>query len=276
MTVVVELTLRQAPPLRVDLRGLLPSAVAGLGVADIERLAFGHGRHRVPLAEWFAVARHEADGDAPAELRLRGDCGRFDHVGANLAEGRIVVDGDVGDQAGLAMRGGELRIGGRAGLLTGCELAGGVIDIAGDVGDFAAGAQPGSLDGMRGGLLVVRGHAGQRFGDRMRRGTALVFGDVGDFLASRLVAGTIAVGGRAGAHVGYGMRRGTVVLPEGAAAVAPTFVPAIADAPVAWQLIARSLARHGGPFAALPARRTVRHRGDLAAQGQGELVFVRP
>ena len=108
----------------------------------------------------------------------------------------------------------------------------------------------------------MRGRAGDRFADRMRRGTALVFGDVGDFLASRLVAGTIAIGGRAGAHVGYGMRRGSVVFAGVAPLIAPTFVPALADAPVAWQLLARDLARHGGPFAGLPARRIVRRAPD--------------
>jgi formylmethanofuran dehydrogenase subunit C len=128
------------------------------------------------------------------------------------------------------------------------------------------------MDGMRGGTLIVRGRAGDRFADRMRRGTALVFGDAGDFLASRLVAGTIAIGGKAGAHVGYGMRRGSIVFAGSAPAVAPTFVPALADAAVAWQLLARDIACHGGPFAGLPGRRIVRHLGDLSADGRGELI----
>jgi formylmethanofuran dehydrogenase subunit C len=167
-------------------------------------------------------------------------------------------------------------------MLAACEMAGGTLSIDGDVGDHAASSLPGSMDGMRGGTLVVRGRAGHRFADRMRRGSAVVFGDVGDFLASRLVAGTIAIGGRAGAHVGYGMRRGSVVFAGAASnsasnsapAIAPTFVPALADAPVAWQLIARDLARHGGPFAGLPARRIGRHLGDLSADGKGELVVA--
>jgi len=45
---------------------------------------------------------------------------------------------------------------------------------------------------------------------------------------------------------------------------------------VAWQLLARSLAKHGGPFEALPARRIVRHLGDLSAQGKGELIESLP
>ena len=175
------------------------------------------------------------------------------------------------------MSAGELIVKGHAGALAACEMAAGVLSVDGNVDDFAASTLPGSMDGMRGGSLVVKGNAGARFGDRMRRGTAIVFGDVGDFLASRMVAGTIAVGGRAGAHAGYGMRRGSVVF---AAAQSPsqvpaTFVPAIADADVFWQLLARDLARHGGPFAGLASMRIERHLGDLGSGGKGELIFAR-
>ena len=77
-----------------------------------------------------------------------------------------------------------------------------------------------------------------------------------------------------GAHVGYGMRRGSVVFAGAAPTLASTFVPAIAEAAVFWQLLARDLARHGGPWATLPQRRIERHLGDLAAAGKGELVVV--
>jgi formylmethanofuran dehydrogenase subunit C len=100
-----------------------------------------------------------------------------------------------------------------------------------------------------------------------------VFGDVGDVLASRMVAGTIAVGAAVGVHPGYAMRRGSVVFAGSAPMPEPTFVPAIADATVFWQLLARDLARHGGPFAALPARGITRWLGDLSAGGKGELIL---
>ena len=269
----LRLTLKQAPALRVDMRGVTPAALAGLAPAQIERLPVTHGTQTLPLAEFFAVSGDVAP-DAATELMLEGDLSRFDRIGWQLASGRIVVAGPAGDYVGACMSGGEVHVRGHAGMLAACEMAGGTLSIDGDVGDHAASSLPGSMDGMRGGSLIVRGRAGDRFADRMRRGTALVFGNVGDFLASRLVAGTIAIGGRAGAHVGYGMRRGSVVFAGGAPLVAPTFVPALADAPVAWQLLARDLARHGGPFAGLPARRIVRHLGDLSADGRGELIVA--
>jgi formylmethanofuran dehydrogenase subunit C len=128
------------------------------------------------------------------------------------------------------------------------------------------------MDGMSGGTLIVRGNAGARLADRMRRGNVALFGDAGEFAASRLVAGTIVFGGRCGAHAAWGMRRGTLVFAGEAPAFGPTFVPVDAEADVFWQLLARDLARLGPPFDALARRRVVRHAGDLAVQGKGELL----
>jgi formylmethanofuran dehydrogenase subunit C len=266
------LTLRHAPALRIDLRGITPSELAGLASSEVERLLVGYGNAMQPLAEFFSVAAHDSDA-----LVFAGDLSRCDRIGWQMASGRIVVEGSVGHYAGGCMSAGELRVEGSAGELAACEMAGGTLAVEGNVGDFAASTLPGSMDGMRGGTLVVKGSAGARFGDRMRRGSAIVFGDAGDFLASRLVAGTIAIGGRAGAHVGYGMRRGSVVFAGGssAARIADTFVATIAEADVFWQLLARDLARRGGPFAGLASMRIERHLGDLATGGKGELIFAR-
>jgi formylmethanofuran dehydrogenase subunit C len=261
------LELRQAPALRVDLRGIVPDGLAALSISQIEQLRVGCGNTTVPLAEFFRVAPSPDE-----ELRFAGDLARFDRIGWQMRGGTLVVEGDAGHYVGAAMSGGELRVHGSAGLHAACEMAGGHLSVAGTVGDFAAGNLPGSMDGMRGGTLVVRGRAGARFGDRMRRGTALVFGDAGEFLGARMVAGTIAIGGRAGPHAGYAMRRGSLVFAGPAPTLPPTFVPAIAAADVIWQLLARDLARHGGVFAELPARRIERHLGDLAADGKGELI----
>jgi formylmethanofuran dehydrogenase subunit C len=262
-------TLKQTPRLRVDMRGITPSVCEGLALPEIERRQVTHGVEALPLAEFFHIACTDDEGWV-----FDADLARFDRVGWQMASGRVVVLGAVGDYAGGCMSGGELQVNGAAGALAACEMSGGRLVVEGSVGDFAASTLPGSMDGMRGGTLVVKGNAGARFGDRMRRGSALVFGDAGDFLASRMVAGTIAVGSAAGAHVGYAMRRGSVVFAGSAPVVSPTFVPALAEAGVIWQLLARDLARHGGPFAQLAKRRPVRHLGDLAADGKGELIVT--
>lgn len=266
---------RTRPPLRVDLRGLLPEALAALDAAAIERLTVGHGAERLALGELFSVERFAAD--LPT-LRLAGDFGRADRIGWGLAGGGVEVEGDAGDHAGALMNGGTLRIAGSSGLLAGCQMAGGRLEVGGDVGDHAGSGLPGSLDGMRGGTFVVRGNAGARAGDRMRRGTLLVLGGAGPFAASRMVAGTLVVAGRCGVHPAWGQRRGSVLLLGGSdAAGAPllptTFVPAGADAPVAWQLLARSLEPLAPALAGLPRRRMQRWLGDLAVDGRGELLL---
>jgi len=259
---------KQAPALRVDLRGVTPGALTARSGAEVERWPVEHGNSLVPLAEFFIVEARDDDA-----LVFEADLTRFDHLGWQMDGGRLLVEGGVGHYAGGGMRGGELTVRGSAGALAACEMVGGTLTIGGSAGDFAASTLPGSMDGMRGGTLIVRGSAGARLGDRMRRGTVLVFGDVGDFLASRMVAGTIAIAGRAGAHVAYGMRRGSVVFAGTAPEPSSTFVPAIAQADVFWRLLARDLAGYGGAFAALPRRRIERRLGDLAAGGKGELIM---
>jgi len=267
VTASLELRLRAVPPLRVDLTGLTPATLTGLGEAEAARLPVRHGNEMLALGELFDVVRRPQYG---GRLSIEGDLSRFDHLGRDMEAGEIHVDGTVGDYAGAHMRGGVLAINGDAGDFTACEMAGGEVVVSGNVGDFAAGALPGSMDGMRGGALIVRGNAAARFADRMRRGTAIVFGDVGDFLAARMVAGTVALGGGCGAHPGYGMRRGSLVFAGTRPPIPPTFVETGHDIRVIWTLLARDLARVGGPFADLPRSVVRRWVGDLAADGKGE------
>jgi formylmethanofuran dehydrogenase subunit C len=268
---ITTLRLRQAPELRVDLRAVTPKAAATLGLQELQTLGVGHGNKLVPLAEFFDIHHQVSD---ECELRFEGNLSRFDRIGWQMDGGHIQVQGAVGDYVGACMQSGSVVVHGPAGLLAACEMAGGKLTVHGNVGDFAASALPGNTDGMRGGEFTVHGHAGARLGDRMRRGCVWVMGDVGDFVASRMVAGTIAIGGRAGAHVGFGMRRGTVVFAGAAPTTPTTFVPTTADASVIWQLLARSLAQAGGPFAALSQRSMQRQLGDVAVGGRGELIIV--
>jgi formylmethanofuran dehydrogenase subunit C len=268
------LKLKTQPKLRLDLRGVNPAALAELSPREIERLMLPCGNRLTPLGEWFSVQLLEAHG---TDLLIEGDLSQVDRVGWQLVSGHVTVQGSVGDYLGTAMTGGHVTVHGSAGVLAACEMAGGHLTVNGDVGDFAASTMPGSMDGMRGGQLVVHGNAGNRLADRMRRGTVVVHGSVGDFAASRIVAGTVAIAGGCGAHPAWGMRRGSLVLATHDEQQRPqpsaTFVPAVADAAVFWQLLARDLAPHGGAFAGLPARPIRRWLGDLATDGKGEMIF---
>ncbi len=270
MTEIV-LRLKQAPALRVDMRGITPAAL--VAAADtIAQQPVWFGNERVALGDLFSI-EHSDRGDG-ASLRFEGDLARFDYVGCAMEAGRIVLDGNVGDYAGLQMQGGAIEIGGGAGLFTACEMAGGRIDVRGSVGDFAGGSLPGSMDGMRGGELIVRGNAGARLGDRMRRGLLAVLGNAGDFAASRLVAGTIAIGGAVGARPAFGMRRGTLLLATATPDLPPTFVATVHDIGVFWHLLRTQVRGVGGVFEALPAKPPLRAAGDLAVDGKGEVLFL--
>jgi len=268
------LVVRTAPPLRIDARAIVPAVLCAMTPEEVLRLPLPLGREQVPLGEWCELRSGSVD-DAEPSLRLEGDLARFDSLGAGMAAGTLDVHGSVGDNVGLGMAGGTLHVHGSAGALAGCAMSGGWLEIDGDAGDFAAGALPGEMEGMRGGTLVVHGRAGARLADRMRRGTVAVHGDAGEFLASRMVAGTVAVGGKCGAHPGWGMRRGTIVFAGDAPPPPSTFVPVFSDAQVIWQLLARDLARLGGPFEGLPQRAPARWAGDLAVQGKGEWLVPR-
>ncbi|MBK7616366.1 MAG: formylmethanofuran dehydrogenase subunit C [Vitreoscilla sp.] len=268
------LKLKTQPGLRLDLRSINPSTLAQLSQREIEQLPLPSGNRLTPLGEWFSVQPLEAHG---TDLLIEGDLSKVDRIGWQLAGGHVRVQGPVGDYVGAAMSGGHLTVHGSAGALVACEMAGGHLTVNGNVGDFAASTLPGSMDGMRGGQLVVHGDAGARLADRMRRGTVVVHGSVGDFAASRMVAGTVAIAGGCGAHPAWGMRRGSLVMATRDEQQRPqpsaTFVPAVADAAVFWQLLSRDLAQHGGAFAGLPTRPIRRWLGDLATDGKGEMIF---
>ena len=119
-------------------------------------------------------------------------------------------------------------------------------------------------------LRILRALDPKQFEDVFRR---WVGGVVGALSNDAGLAGTIAIAGRVGAHCGYGMRRGTLVFAGPPPAVPPTFVATHQDIVVFWTLLRRSLAYHGGRFAALPARAPSRLVGDLAVDGKGEWLL---
>ena len=168
------LTLRQRPDQRLDLSPLVPHRLAGKSwprsSASILR----------PHDTASMSARFSACALADAEhIRLEGACDRLDLVGHGMTGGEMIVDGDVGAQAGRLMTGGRLMIHGDAGPWAASGMQGGHLEIIGSVGDRFGGPLAGEVAGMRGGVVVVRGDAGARAGDRMRRGTIMVQGGAG-------------------------------------------------------------------------------------------------
>jgi formylmethanofuran dehydrogenase subunit C len=256
------LTMREAPPERLDLAGITPAALAGLSGAEAARLPVGTGRGLV-LGDCFAI-----DLDGSEELRILGATGRIDRIGAGLSLGRIVVEGDAGQRLGAGMTGGTLTITGSAGPFAGTAAAGGTIRIAGDAAESAGGAVHGAACGLDGATLVIGGAAGDRLGDRMRAGL-IVAKRAGAHAGARMIAGTI-VADAIGDHPGYGMRRGTLVAARHGALL-PTFVETGRQDLVVLRLLAKSLETLAPEAAALLRAPLRRYGGDLATLGKGEL-----
>ncbi|MGU3538332.1 formylmethanofuran dehydrogenase subunit C [Methylobacterium sp. A54F] len=257
------LTLREAPPERLDFLNVNPVALAGLSEAEAARLPVGTSRRGVALGDCFAVSLDGSD-----TLTIEGGHERLDRVGAALSEGSVRVVGDVGQRLGAGMAGGRLTVTGSAGPFAGAGATGGLITVEGDAGDGAGGAVYGAKAGLDGATLIVRGRAGARCGDRMRRGLLLV-GRAGDLAGARMIAGTLAAL-EAGDHPGLGMRRGTLLLGRHGQ-MAPSFVETGTHDLVFLRLLARSLQGVSPEHAALATGALRRHSGDLATLGKGEI-----
>ena len=236
------------PP--ADCSAVLAGSWSGLAAADLARrpvvLA---GRRSVPLGELCEVT-----GEPDGSVRFVGDWGRAARLGAGLAEGNVVVEGDVGDEAGLGMAAGSMEVRGNAGARAG-----------------AAAAE--ARRGMTGGELVVHGSVGREAGALMRRGLLIAGGGLGDHAAVGMIAGTIVAFGAIGPTPGLWSKRGSVVA-LGEVPIPSTYRYACTYQPVHLRLLlSRLKARYGMP---VEERHLTgfyrRYSGDLAELGKGEIL----
>jgi formylmethanofuran dehydrogenase subunit C len=262
------LALRGRPEQRLDLSPLVPERLARMSAAEIAEISLATTRAPVTVGDVFRLRM----GDV-AHIRVEGADDRLDRIGHGMTGGEIVVDGDVGAQAGRLMTGGTLTIRGSAGPWAGSAMTGGKIEILRAAGDFLGGPFGGETVGMRGGVIVVRGAAGDRVGDRMRRGTIIVEGRSGAYAGSRMIAGTVIVRRETGPLPGYLMKRGTIVLGAGCADISPTFIDCGVHALVALRLMAEFVGGHSRRAGACLTRPLRRYAGDMAVLGKGE-IFI--
>ena len=89
------LTLKERPPERLDLSGVLPHLLAGKNAAEIARIGVETTRRPLTVGDVFRVRM----GDA-RQIRIEGGCDRLDWIGHGMTDGEIVVEGDAGSQAG--------------------------------------------------------------------------------------------------------------------------------------------------------------------------------
>ncbi|PYP38160.1 MAG: formylmethanofuran dehydrogenase subunit C [Gemmatimonadetes bacterium] len=266
-------TLRTPPTVPLEAEVLTPARLAGLSAPEAAKLSVVHGNERADLGEFFQV-QGTADGGGAGEFRLTGDLSRVKHVGAGMADGRIVIHGSVGMHLGAEMTGGEIIVEGDAADWVGPEMTGGRIVIKGNAGHMVGAASRGSAVGVRGGEIVVFGNTGNEAGHGMRRGLVAIGGDAGDFAGVSMLAGTIVVLGSLGWRAGAGMRRGSIVTMH-PVELLPTFSYACTYAPLYLRLLLARLRRLGLPVAdAQVSGRYQRWSGDAVELNKGEVLIL--
>lgn len=265
-------TLKQAPVQRLDVSCLVPEKLTGLSVKDIASLPLYSGREKVSVGDVFSIKA----GDA-SELVFADAHERLDHIGAGMANGSIVVQGNAGAYVGLGMRGGRLDVAGSVDAYAASGMRAGLIRIGGNAGDFLGGPRSGEMKGMQGGAVLVGGNVGARAGDRMRRGTLIIAGDVGDYAGSRMIAGTVAVLGSVGDYAGFNMTRGTLLLAQAPQRMLSTFNDCGEHSLNFLTLLRRAWSSLPAPFARfrqMPLRMQ-RWMGDVGTGGKGEILIWR-
>jgi formylmethanofuran dehydrogenase subunit C len=246
----LQASLRAPLPPASDCAALLNGSWATLAADALARRPIGvPGHGAVPLGELAEVT-----GTPDGTLRLVGDWAQASRLGAGLTEGRVVVEGDVGDEAGIGLSGGSLEIRGRAGARAGA-------------------AAPAARRGMTGGEVIVHGDAGPQCGALMRRGLVAVGGTVADHAGVGLIAGTIVAFGDVGAVPGLWSKRGSIVA-FGRIDIPSTYRYACTYQPPHLRLLlGRLKASYGLPLE--PRHFTGlyhRYSGDLAELGKGEIL----
>ncbi|MBI4020155.1 MAG: hypothetical protein HY367_02385 [Candidatus Aenigmarchaeota archaeon] len=159
--------------------------------------------------QWFkqtgyfisALANRVLEKEREMRLGLGKLGAKMDFIGNRLSRGRLVVEGDVGDHAGLEMFGGDFEVTGSAGNYLGDSMIGGRIAVHGSAGDFA-GVE------MKGGQIAIAGSAGKCLARTMRNGMITVGGDAGEYACWFMAAGLVTVKGSAGLNAGQSMAGG--------------------------------------------------------------------
>jgi formylmethanofuran dehydrogenase subunit C len=241
--------LRSPLAARLDLSEALPAGWTSLGADELTRRAISADARGAVLGDLF-----ELTGGPSGRIRFTGDLARADRIAAGLTEGQVEVDGDAGDEAGLAMRGGALLVRGSAGARLG-------------------GAAAEARRGMTGGEIVVLGDAGPEAGARMRRGLIAIGGRSGTHAGVGMIAGTLVLAGPAGAAPGLWSKRGSIVA-LGPIDIPPTYRLACTYQPVHLRL---TLSWLRGRFGLRVDERHLsgsyrRYSGDLADLGKGEIL----
>jgi formylmethanofuran dehydrogenase subunit C len=252
----------------VNCAAITPSNLQGKSIHEITSMVITYGNQNVTVGDLFDIS-----GEDTHHFRFKNTSDKLDYIGAKLSSGSITIEGSIGAYLGFAMTNGEIHCHGHAADFAACNMAGGLLKIDGNVGHFLGGASAGLRKGMRGGTVLVKGNTGDRTGDQMRRGLILIEGNVGDYCGSRMIAGTIGVLGNIGKYAAYNMQRGTLLFTQ-VPQLHATLQNCGRHTLPFLNLLFKSFQQYNTKFSQLNSQRVQRYVGDIACNGNGEILLV--
>jgi len=263
-------TLKKPLQLSLNCQLLNSTHLADKSPSDIASMLLHYGNSQCRVDEIFEIS-----GDDAQNIFFKNSSHKLDYLGANMASGNMVIEGDAGAYLGYNLKKGEIQCQGNTLAYAACNMVSGLLTINGNTGDFLGGASAGLRKGMRGGTVIIKGNAGDRVGDQMRRGLILIEGNAGDYCASRMIAGTIGVFGNVGEYACFNMKRGTLLLTK-----MPKLHMTIQDCGFHTlpflSLMFKSFAQYKTKFSSIQTLRVQRFVGDAACAGNGEILLILP
>jgi formylmethanofuran dehydrogenase subunit C len=242
----------------VDASHITPHQFEEKTVPEIEALLLWEGNRKTRLDQLFRI---EVDTHPSGTIRLQGDLTKAKRIGARMAQGHLLIDGDVGMRLGERMTGGTITVTGNADSWVGLNMKGGMIEIHGHAQDYVGAAYRGSQEGMEGGHIIVQGNAGKEVGCYMQDGLITIHGTIDTFAGIHMKDGTIHVKGNSLGRVGGEMLGGKIVIEGHIPGVLPSFnIVGIR------QRVRVGETRIPGPFYLFT--------GDLADRGSGRLYLA--
>ena len=254
---------------RINLSLLTPNKIIKKKISIIKSLKITYGKEKKEISDFFSIS-----GNLKKGIIFKGNLEKCDFIGDEMKEGKIIINGNVGDYLGNKMSGGKIIINGSSLNYTGASLKGGEILIKKNTGDFLGSSIQGEKLGMTGGLIIVKGNAANKLGFKMRSGVIFIKGNARDFVGCQMIAGTIIIKGKIGLNIGLLMKRGTIIL-EKQKLTEPYLNYNGKNNYVFLKVLENYLKKLNGEFKNIfPNIYTKKYLGDVTCNGMGEVLII--
>jgi len=204
---MVTFRLKEIPDMGLDVEGILPDAVCGKKIEEIEKIKIFYGNRKVDAGDFFDIS---SDGES---LVFEGDLRRVKRIGAFLKNGEIIVRGSAGMYVGAFMKGGKILVEGDVGHFSALNMKGGELAVKGNAGDCIGASYRGDWRGMSSGKIFVSGNVGKETGSHMRGGIIIIKGFADSYCGVKMTGGIIFAN-RANTRAGAAMRGGSIIINE--------------------------------------------------------------